>query len=151
MNRIDPDDTESLKEEANAARAKLMRTVEALDLKAHRAINVRLQLRKHIRGIATAGIVLGLAAAGTIALVTYRFATRGKRKRHARVRMLRRVWEHPERAARGDGATFWSRLARSVALTLLTAAISKPLRAAMMRTRMLPESDESERHARVAG
>lgn len=146
MSPVDTEDPEKLTEEANAARARLMRTVEALDHKAHDAVDVKLQVRRHLGTVVTVLAIAGIVMVSAIALVTYRIATHTARRRRERFLMLRRVWRHPERTARGDATTFWGRAFRSIALTIITAALGAPIRRALIR--MLPEPID---RTRVAG
>lgn len=146
----DTDDVEALTAEANAARAKLLRTVEEIDHRAHDAVNVRLQLRRHWKEALGVAVVAGVLVVGGVALAVYRLATRRERRRRQRFLMFRRVWQHPERAGRGDATTFWGKLARSIALSILTTAFGVPLRRGLVR--ILPEPREAdEARTRVAG
>ena len=124
----DNDDVEALTVKANRARARLLETVDAIDRKRHDAFNVGLQVRKHAEPIAIGGGAIVLAVAAGVGLVAYRIATRRERLRHERFSMLRRMWQHPERAARREPTSFFGRVARNVALGLLGAVVLLPAR-----------------------
>jgi hypothetical protein len=124
----DADDVEELTVKANRARARLLETVDAIDRKRHDALNLNLQLRKHAEPIAIGGGAIFLAVAGGVGLIAYQMATRSERLRHERFSMLRRLWIHPERAARREPRSFLGQLARNVVLGLLSTAILFPAR-----------------------
>ena len=142
------DDIEALTVKANRARARLLETVDAIDRKGHDALNVGLQVRKHAEPIALGGGAIVLTIAAGVGLVAYRIATRRERLRHERFSMLRRMWQHPERAARREPTSFFGQLARSVALGLLGAVVLIPAK------RLLAEravDAATRRRPRVAG
>ena len=144
----DNDDVEALTVKANRARARLLETVDAIDRKRHDAFNVGLQVRKHAEPIAIGGGAIVLAVAAGVGLVAYRIATRRERLRHERFSMLRRMWQHPERAARREPTSFFGRVARNVALGLLGAVVLLPARRLLAD---LAVDAATRRRPRVAG
>jgi hypothetical protein len=79
--------------EADAARARLLRAVAALDRRRRELFDWRALVRRHLRGLE---VVAGLLAAGTAVIA------RGSGRRslgQERRRAMKRSWKHPERLA----------------------------------------------------
>jgi hypothetical protein len=110
-----------------------MRTVEQLDRRRHEALDVGLQLRRHLRQVAAAGAVLLVVATGSVAMIVHRMATSAERRRRARWRLAGRFWRHPEKALRSERRPWWAELGRSVFLSLATTAIVRPAREVGLR------------------
>lgn len=116
-------DRDHLEAEANVARARLARTLGALDRRRHELVDVRLQLRRHASAIALAAGV-GLSVLGiVIAIDVVRARRRAKRTPRARLELARRAWRRPETLA--PAPPFWLTLARRVALAALGAVASQ--------------------------
>jgi hypothetical protein len=130
---------DELAREANEVRSKLMRTVEQLDRRRHQAVDVRLQMKRHLRQLVVAGAVLVVLTAGTVALLVNRVATATERRRRHRWTLAKDVWRHPERAIRRERRPFLSELARAVLLSAASALLAIPVRrAAGIVERALP-------------
>jgi hypothetical protein len=119
---------DELAREANQARSKLLRTVEQLDRRRHDALDLRLQLRRHVRQLMAVGGLLLLATAGAVALVVHRVTSFTQRRRRDRWVLAKSMWRHPDRAMRGERGSFFAELARSLLLTMASAAVSVPAR-----------------------
>ena len=91
---------ERLEREANMARARLATTIDEIDRRAHEAVDVKLQLRRHAAPLAVAAGIVVLPIVAAIGVGIYRLATRDARMRRERVRALKRGWRHPDRLAR---------------------------------------------------
>lgn len=115
-------DRDQLESEANVARERLARTLEVLDRRRHEAVDIRLQLRRHRRGLVIAGGVTIVTAGGvTVTAVLLRRArARAEAKPRSLVEMLRRVWRGPERVARTEPRGFLRELGRKLALGTLS-------------------------------
>ena len=134
---------DELAREANQVRTKLLRTVEQLDTRRHEALDLRVQLQRHVRQLAVVGgaIVLGTCAA--MVLVLHRMSTSTERRRRNRWRLARRMWSHPERALRADRRTsFLGALLRPVVLAIANVLVILPARRWVMR--MLPPATPPE-------
>lgn len=129
-----PADRDHLEAEANVARARLARTLEALDRRRHDLVDVRLQLHAHARGVAIAA-ALGVAGLSVAVAFAVRRARRLSESRpRARWALLRRMWRRPEQLARPPRAPFFTELARRVALGALTALATGLVRHALARS-----------------
>lgn len=133
---------DELAREANRVRARLLHTVEQLDQRRHEILEPRVQLAQHSRELAIAGAVLLAATAAGVGLAVYRIKTAPRRRWRGRWMLARDVWRHPDRAMHGERHSFWEEAARSVLLSLLTAAITIPAR------RLLTEVVEGARRRR---
>ena len=120
--------------QANLVRSKLMRTVEVLDQRRHEAVDLKLQLQRHVRQVvALAAIAVVLTTAG-LAFVMHRIATAPERRRSNRRRLARQMWRRPDlvvRSARRTGRPFAVELLRSVLLGLATTLVLLPARRGM--------------------
>jgi hypothetical protein len=123
--------TEELTLQANATRSRLLRTVEQLDRKRHDVLDVKKQIKEHVAPVAVTGglIVVGLGA--FVGLAIFRALHAAERRRAERKKMIFRLWNHPERAARKQPTSFLGQLFRSVALGVLSAVIMLPARRAL--------------------
>jgi hypothetical protein len=119
---------EELEREADLVRSKLLHTVERLDQRRHDALDLRLQVRRHLGQLALAAGLLVLVSAGVVTLVVHRVATAAERRRRARWRLARTVWHHPERAIRAERGPLYAEIARSIAIVLATHAVTIPAR-----------------------
>ena len=87
---------------ANLARSRLAATLSALDRRRREVMNLPLQVGKHMGVLAA---VAGACVVGIVIVGVYRATTAAKRRRHERWQMVRRMWTHPERAARLEETT----------------------------------------------
>lgn len=111
---------ERLERQANLARARLVTTIDALDRRAHEAVDVKLQLRRHRTALfVMAGVVLA-PLVGAIAFSVYRSATNDRRRRKERVRALERSWRHPERVARYKNSPLAMEIGRKLLVGTIT-------------------------------
>jgi hypothetical protein len=125
--------TEELTLLANATRSRLLSTVEQLDRKRRDILDVKKQLKRHLVPLAVAGGAIALLLFTSFGLFIYRMAHASERKRRERRKMLSRLWNHPERAARREPKSFLGQLVRSVTLGIATAMIMIPIRRALPR------------------
>jgi hypothetical protein len=145
MNRLGRDGASrtELATEANRARAKLMHTVEVLDRKRHDALDLKKQLRRHVRDLAIVSAFAAVAIAGGVFLLAHRLAHAHERKRRARWRLAKITWQHPERELRTRRAPLLVELGRRLLLALLTATVIVPARRGLER---LLTSRQEEAH-----
>jgi hypothetical protein len=122
---------EDLTRQANLVRSKLLRTVEVLDQRRHDAVDLKLQLQRHVRQVvAMAGIALVLTAAA-VAFAVHRISTAPERRRRNRRRLAGQMWRRPDlvmRSARRTGRPFAVELLRSVLLGLASTLLLLPAR-----------------------
>jgi hypothetical protein len=122
---------EELARQANQVRSKLLHTVEVLDQRRHEALDLKLQLQRHLRQVvALAGVALALTTVG-VAVAVHRISTAPERRRRDRVRLLGQLWTHPDRVIRGarrEGRPFFVELLRSVLLGVASTAMLLPAR-----------------------
>lgn len=122
---------DDLARQANQVRSKLLHTVEVLDQRRHEALDLKLQLQRHVRqivGMAGAALVL---TAGVVAFAVHRLSTAPERRRRDRVRLVRQMWRHPDRVIRGarrEGRPFLVEVGRSVLLGIASTALLLPAR-----------------------
>jgi hypothetical protein len=125
---------EELTRQANMVRSKLLRTVEVLDQRRHDALDLRLQMQRHVRQVvALAGIAL-VFTAGAVAVAVHHLSTAPERRRRNRLRLAREMWRRPDlvmRSARRKGRPFGAELLRSVLLGLATTLLLIPARRGM--------------------
>jgi len=137
---------DDLARQANQVRSKLLRTVEVLDQRRHEALDLKLQVQKHVRQIVgMAGIALVLSA-GLVAFMVHHVTTGPERRRRDRVRLVRQMWHHPDRVIRGakrEGRHFLVELARSVLLGVASTALLLPARRGI--TNLLEERAEDRK------
>lgn len=122
---------EDLARQANQVRSKLLHTVEVLDQRRHDALDLKLQLQRHVRQVlALTGLALVLTA-GAVALAVYRVSTSDQRRRRDRRLLARQVWTRPGRVLRGSrrqGRPFVVELFRSVLLGVASSLLMLPAR-----------------------
>ncbi|HEX8795669.1 MAG TPA: hypothetical protein VF765_32185 [Polyangiaceae bacterium] len=122
---------EDLARQANQVRSKLLHTVEVLDQRRHEALDLKLQLQRHVRQVvALAGLAL-LLTSGAVALAVYRMSTSSERRRRDRRRLARQMWTNPGRvlrSSRREGRPFMVEVFRSVLLGLATTVLMLPAR-----------------------
>jgi hypothetical protein len=125
---------EELARQANQVRSKLLHTVEVLDQRRHEALDLKLQLQRHVRQVvALAGVAL-LLTAGAVALAVHRVSTAPRRRLRDRGLLVRQMWRHPDRALRGtrrEGRPFVVELLRSVLLGVASSILMLPARRAI--------------------
>jgi hypothetical protein len=119
---------DELTRQANLVRTKLLHTVEQLDHRRHEVLDLRLQLRRHLRDLAIVGGILLVATSAGVALAVQRIANAAQRRRRGRWILARDLWRHPDRAMRGERRSFLGQVLRSLALTVVTAAVTIPAR-----------------------
>ena len=110
---------------ADRLRAELMSTLQELDRRRHRALDVRFQLQRHRPLVVSVAAGLVLLATGAVALGILRARARRENLLHHRVRGLMRAWDNPDRIASpdSDGTTPFGaarKVAMAVAVTLAT-------------------------------
>jgi len=121
MNHDHFDKEHILTARADLVRSRLHATLTALDKRRHDALDVPLQISKHL------GIVAGIAAltvAGAVVVGFVRAASAARRRRRARWQLLRRAWEHPERVAQPE-ETLTGKIAKAAALALARYVVGK--------------------------
>ncbi len=149
----DDDEHERLRAEADRVRLALLRTTGELDRRAHRALAVAKEL-PHDPEVVGAVAAAAMASVGlAIAITAYRAAEAPHRRRQARRRWLADVWQHPDRARRSMRGSILEEVARSVAISLLAAAVAIPVRRAKatIRPSLLPSSRPPERARGMQG
>jgi len=114
---------ELLAARANVVRSHLSATLTALDRRRREIMSVPLRVTRHLT---FAGVVVGVCLTGVVVVTVYRAATAARRRRYERWRMVSRVWNHPERAARDDG-TILGRLARALLVSAGRAVVTRVL------------------------
>lgn len=122
---------DDLTRQANQVRSKLLHTVEVLDQRRHEAIDLKLQLQRHVRTVmALAGIAL-LVTSAAVAFAVHRISTAPERRRRDRRRLVLQMWHHPDRVIRGarrEGRPFVVELLRSVLLGVASSLVLLPAR-----------------------
>jgi hypothetical protein len=152
---------DDLAHQADAVRDRLIRTVSLLDQRRHEALDLRYQLRRHVKRVVAMGLLVVAATAGALVLVTHRIATAAARRRRDRWRLARSVWRDPARALRAERGPIYEEALRSVALSLVTMILTTPARgvlkelmaAAAAATRPAPRSSANgeQEHRRLPG
>jgi hypothetical protein len=116
-----------LEREADIVRSRLLRTVEQLDRRGHDALDVRMQLRNHLRQVVIGACVLVVTMVAAIAYVVHRVTTAADRRRLERGRIFRGRWRRPAPEAPRERPLFQEAF-RSVALGALTTLLMIPVR-----------------------
>jgi hypothetical protein len=120
------DETLDLTREADSVRQHLLATVEELDHRRHDALDLRRQVRLHLKTLVATGAVAILAALTGVAALVHRAHTAKQRRRHERAEMLTRLWEHPERVGTQEAKpSLLPSLARTVFLALTSRAVKR--------------------------
>ncbi|HTQ45153.1 MAG TPA: hypothetical protein VMI75_20475 [Polyangiaceae bacterium] len=122
---------EDLTRQANLVRSKLLRTVEVLDQRRHDALDLKLQLQRHVRQVVVAAGIALVATAVVVAFAVHRISTApGRRRRNRRILALQ-MWRRPDlvmRSSRRTGRPFAVELLRSVLLGVGTSLVLLPAR-----------------------
>ncbi len=117
------DTREGLERRADIARWKLVRTLDALARKRHDALDVRLQVRRHLMFVVVIGGGLVVLIVGGIASqVVASRPTRVRRRFAARWSALGRLWRHPDDVVRAREPVMTT-VAKRVVTGLLTALL----------------------------
>jgi hypothetical protein len=137
---------DELAREANQVRTKLLRTVEQLDRRRHDALELRVQVQRHMRQLAIVGGAVLLGTCAAMVLMVHRISTSTERRRRNRWKLAKGVWQHPERALRaGRRTSFLGALLRPILLALANALILLPARRVVLR--LLPAPPAADRSA----
>jgi hypothetical protein len=116
-------DRDHLEAEANVARARLARTLEALDHRRHEFTDLRLQVRRHARTLLLAGGVFALTAFGLALVSVLRARAKARARPRERIQLFKTFWRRPERvelALKNEQRSFPAELGRRVLLGTLT-------------------------------
>jgi hypothetical protein len=116
-----------LEREANLVRSKLLRTVEELDRRGHDALDLRLQLRDHLRRVVLGAGLLLAAAVAAMALAVHRVTAAAARRRLERRLTLRGRWRSP-RPRLFRQRSFIGEVVRGIAIGVLTTSAMVPVR-----------------------
>jgi len=118
---------------ARQVRTRLMHTIEQLDQKRHDALDLKLQVQRHLVTAAVAAGALVLVTGGLAALLVHRIQTAAERRRRARWRLAKDLWRHPQDRLRSREPSFVLRVLRSLLLSVVTAAVTIPARRVVRR------------------
>ena len=124
-------DREALAARANAVRARLVETAEALDRRRREALDVRLQLRRHAGALSVAAGALAVTLIGGGVLLTLRLGARRRGER--RLRVLRNLVGLVARDTRSAPPPWLVATGRSLAVSLVSAAVAGVLRSAVTK------------------
>lgn len=133
---------EELVQEADAARARLLETVDQLDQRRHEVLDPGLQIRKHARVLTAGGVVLAATVGGGVGLVLHHRSTASRRLWRERARLLSSLWRHPDRALHGMRDSLLGSVVRSVVASLIATAVTVPARrllADLIDARLYPD------------
>ena len=120
---------EDLLRQAENVRTKLVTTLERIDQRRHDLLDVPKQLGRHLKGAAVVVGLMIVASAGVTAFATYRLVAGSVRPRST-WRLPRVVGAGSERGG-PPRRSFVKDVARSLALTLVTTLLARPLRRAV--------------------
>jgi hypothetical protein len=129
---------ELLEQRANIARARLMDTIDALNVRRHHATDVKYQLQHHKKPLIMigAGVLLLIASGVTAGVLSARRRERSYNR--ARLEAVRRWWRHPERVAvRAHDRPFALQFLQKLGMTVATFALGQVLHRAIA-PRLLP-------------
>ncbi|NTX11210.1 hypothetical protein HUA76_10460 [Myxococcus sp. CA056] len=120
------DDREQVEQTADRIRDELLLTLEELDRRRGRALDVRYQVKQHTGALVAAGAVAMVLVGAGVGLAIYRSRHRGEVLRKKRRKALQRAWAHPDQLAssadqRPVGAELGRKLILIFATTLATA------------------------------
>ncbi|NVJ19859.1 MULTISPECIES: hypothetical protein [Myxococcus] len=120
------DDRKQVEQTADRIRDELLLTLEELDRRRGRILDVRYQAKQHSGALVAAGAVAMVLVGAGVGLAIYRSRHRGEVLRKKRRKALQRAWEHPDRLAssadqRPVGAELGRKLVLIFATTLATA------------------------------
>jgi hypothetical protein len=152
---------DELVHQADAVRDRLIHTVSLLDQRRHEALDLRYQLRRHVKRVVAMGFLVVLATAGAVVLVTHRISTAAARRRRDRWRLARTIWRDPARALRAERGPIHEEALRGVAVSLVTMILTTPARSVVREllataaavTRPAPRSSANGKpqHRRLPG
>ena len=93
------DDRKQVEQTADRIRDELMLTLEELDRRRERILDVRYQAQQHKDALLAAGAVAMVAVGAGLAFVIYRSRHHDEVLRRKRRQALKRAWEHPDSVA----------------------------------------------------
>ncbi|MCE9670966.1 hypothetical protein LY474_24460 [Myxococcus stipitatus] len=93
------DDRKQVEQTADRIRDELLLTLEELDRRRERMLDVRYQARQHRGALVAAGAVAMVLVGAGVGLALYRSRRREQLLRKKRRKALQRAWEHPDRLA----------------------------------------------------
>jgi hypothetical protein len=117
---------DELTRQANALRSNLIQHIDALGRRRRQALDPRVQLRRHFRGVLLGAGVAVLLAAGGLAFAAYKLGER--RSRRGWLPALVGAWRRPDapREARSRGILpAVAKVAKSALLSLAVAAVKQ--------------------------
>jgi hypothetical protein len=139
---------DELAREANQVRTKLLRTVEQLDRRRHEALDLRVQVQRHMRQLALFGGVILLGTCAAMVLVASRISSAVERRRRNRWRLARGVWTHPERVLRAERRTsILGAILRPLLLGLANLVLVLPARRVVSRLLLRAPAPAAQRPA----
>ncbi|WP_338863157.1 hypothetical protein [Myxococcus stipitatus] len=120
------DDRKQVEATADRIRDELLLTLEELDRRRGRMLDVRYQVRQHSGALVAAGAVALVLVGAGVGFAVYRSRHRAEVLRRKRRKALQRAWEHPDRLAskaeqRPVGVELGRKLILIFATTLATA------------------------------
>ena len=124
---------ERLEREANLVRARLATTIDVLDRRAHEAVDVQLQVRRHIVPVSIVAGTIGAAVLGGIGWGIYRIVTADSRRRRERIVAVQRTWRHPERIGRYKAAPLPVEIGRKLLVGVATSLGMMVLKRLLLR------------------
>ena len=130
--------------QADDMRNKLARTVERIDQRRHDVLDVKKQVTRHLKEIALLVGLVVVGVAGASAFAMHRILTSGQRqrqggwlgpalKRLGERREPRGGWEVRPASDGGRRRSFVGDVVRSLALTLVTSLLARPLKRSAAR------------------
>jgi hypothetical protein len=117
---------EELTRIADEARVRLMHTLDELEQRGRSTLDMRRQVRSHARTVVIGASILLVGAGFGLAWAVQRVSTAAERRWRDRWRLLRSGWRYPNRVRRSARGPLVVEAARSIVLSLLTAAIVTP-------------------------
>jgi hypothetical protein len=119
----------ALEREATLARSRLLHKVEELERRGHEALDLRVQLRSHVRQVVAAGVLLTAAAVGAVALLVHRLTAAAERRRLGRGGVLHGGWRAPSHPAPPpEQRGFLAEALRSFLIGAITTTAMIPIR-----------------------
>ncbi|MBU8897992.1 hypothetical protein DRW03_32525 [Corallococcus sp. H22C18031201] len=123
---------EQVEQTADRIRDGLLLTLEELDRRRERLLDVRYQAVQHRGTLVAVGAAAVLLVGAGVAYAVYRARTREERLREKRRKALERAWRHPERVANnGEDRPLSSELGRKLVLIFATSLATSVARNAM--------------------
>jgi hypothetical protein len=117
-----------LERQATLVRSRLIRAVEELERRGHDALDLRLQLRNHLRRVLLAAAGLMLVTAGSIVLVVQRMTAAAERRRLARGGIFRGGWRVARAPVLPPRRNFFAEIGRSFAIAAISTCAMIPVR-----------------------